>query len=322
MANIIVVVIGPPGYASELGKKGTSTDVTLYNAKKGENTVTFIEPTRYPERLAPLFFATSLAQKAIVVVDELNSNFGECILMLHCSNITGGYFILRNYITAETIEPLIKGTKLEKFEFVQDNPTFLREELLKEAEQQETNTTVQTKPVGTVPIDHSFNVKGVGAVILGIVADGTVKKHDNLRVLPPKKTAQIRSIQKHDDEYETATQGDRVGFALKDTEVGDLERGTVLTTDPEIRSSKTINSQANLLKYWQIPLKTGMNLHIGHWMQSIPAKIESIINNSDSRKPELALTLEKELIHLPGDKATLMYLEGGKLRVAGTISLP
>jgi len=28
------------------------------------------------------------------------------------------------------------------------------------------------------------------------------------------------------------------------------------------------------------------------------------------------------MIHKPGDKAIIMYLEGGKLRVAGSISLP
>jgi hypothetical protein len=33
------------------------------------------------------------------------------------------------------------------------------------------------------------------------------------------------------------------------------------------------------------------------------------------------LTLEKELVYCPGDTAVLMYLEGGKLRVSGTITL-
>ena len=72
MGNLMVAVIGVPGYASALAKKGTSTDITLYNLKKGEDTVTLVEPSRYPERLAPLFFASSEAKKAIVVVEELN----------------------------------------------------------------------------------------------------------------------------------------------------------------------------------------------------------------------------------------------------------
>ncbi len=72
MGNLTVAVLGKQGYSSALGKKGTSTDIILYNMKKGENTVTLMEPTRFPDRLAPLFYACSLAKKAIVVVDELN----------------------------------------------------------------------------------------------------------------------------------------------------------------------------------------------------------------------------------------------------------
>ncbi|MCJ7634063.1 elongation factor Tu, partial [Candidatus Bathyarchaeota archaeon] len=142
MGNLIVSVLGAAGYGNSLGKKSTSTDITLYDFKKGEDVVTFIEPTRYPERLAPLFFATSIAKKAIVVVDELNSTFGECAVMLQCSGLTTGYIVLRNYLTREKIEPIIKGTVLEGFEFVEDNPTALREQLLNEVPKQKPATNI------------------------------------------------------------------------------------------------------------------------------------------------------------------------------------
>ena len=64
MGNITVAILGSLEYGSSLAKKGTSTDITLYNLKKGEDTVTIIEPTRYPERLAPLFYACSLGKKS------------------------------------------------------------------------------------------------------------------------------------------------------------------------------------------------------------------------------------------------------------------
>jgi hypothetical protein len=35
----------------------------------------------------------------------------------------------------------------------------------------------------------------------------------------------------------------------------------------------------------------------------------------------LTLALEKDLVCLPGDRAVLHYLEGGKLRIAGHIEL-
>ena len=319
MGNLTVAVIGASEYASGLGKKGTASDVTLYNLKKGEDTVTFIEPTRYPERLAPLFYAVAMAEKAIVVVDELTSTLGECLVMLQCTGVTSGYFVLRNYIPQEKITPLIKGTSLEKYKFIEDNSAVLKEWFLAEAAQK----TVQTESeFGTVPVDHAFSVKGVGTVVLGLVAKGAIRKHDVLKFLPGTNTAQLRSIQKHDDDFDSASTGDRVGLALKNVEVKDVDRGTVLTTDPTVKTSKTIETQASLVKYWQTPLKAGMVMHLGHWMQFLNCKVEAVTDTEDWRKPTLTLALEKEIVHYPGDQAVLTYLENEKLRVAGTITLP
>ncbi len=321
MGNLTVAILGAEGYGNSLGKKGTSTDITLYNLKRGDDTVTFIEPTRYPDRLAPLFYATSLAKKAVVVVDQLNSTFGECLVMLNCCDIDGGFFVLRNYLTRDKVLPLVKGTPLERFEFVEDNPTFLKEQLLNEAAQNKTSAEKGSESAGTVPVDHSFNVKGVGAVVLGVVANGEISKHDTVKVLPGAKTAQIRSIQKHDDEFDCAHEGDRVGLAMKNVEIEDIERGTVLTSDASVKFSKMVKARAELVKYWQAPMKTEMVVHLGHWMQFIPARIDAIADEGDWRKPMLTLSLEKELVYCPGDHAVVSHLEGGKLRVAGTLKL-
>jgi selenocysteine-specific translation elongation factor len=317
VGNLMVVVIGAQGFSSVLAKKGTSTDITLYNLKKGEDTVTLIEPSRYPERLAPLFFASSEAKKAVVVVEELNATLGESLVMLQCCGISSGYFILRNYVPKEKIEPIIKGTILEKFEFLADDPNILREKLLNDAAQQKPVESA----VGTVPVDHAFNVKGVGVVVLGVVVNGNIAKHAAVKVLPGVKAAQVRSIQKHDDEFDSAVEGDRVGLALKNVEVEDVDRGTVLTTDPAIKASKTLKTKASLVKYWQTPIKAEMVLHIGHWMQFLNIKVEEVHDEGDWRKPTLTVSFEKELVYRSGDKAVLMYLEGGKLRVAGTLDL-
>lgn len=321
MGNLTVAILGTEGYGNNLGKKGTATDITLYNIKKGNDTVTLIEPTRYPERLAPLFYATSLADKAVVVVDELNSALGECLVMLNCSEVEGGYFVLRNYLPKEKLQSLIKGTNLENFEFVEDNPGVLKEKLVYEAIQMKPRSQECRQVVGTVPVDHSFNVKGVGTVVLGLVANGGISKHDSVRVLPGNKTTQIRSIQKQDDEFDCATEGDRVGLAVKNVEIEDIERGTVLTSDASVKSVKQLKTQAVLVKYWQAPMKSEMVVHLGHWMQFVPARIEDITDEGDWHKPFLTLNLDRELVYHPGDNAVISHLEGGKLRVAGTLKL-
>jgi len=319
MSNLTVAVIGPEGYALELGKKGTSSDITFYNLKKGKNTITFLEPTRYPERLASLFFSVSLASRAILVVDEINASFGECVIMLDCAGIRDGFLVLRNYITPEQVAPLIKGTVVEQYSAITDDRMKIRELLTAEVEAM--GEPEQIKEHGVVPVDHFFNVKGIGVVVLGEVVGGRIARHENLRIHPTKKTALVRSIQKHDDDAEYAIPGDRVGLALKGIETEDLDRGYVLSASSDITSSATINGRASLVRYWTSPLKEGMVLHAGLWMQFIPARVAFVDNSGDWKRPVITLRTESELVYHPGARLILHYLDGEKLRVAGTMVL-
>jgi len=322
MSNLTVAVLAPPDYSKDLGKKGTTSDITFYNLKKGDATVTFIEPTRYPEKLSSLFYAVSLSDRVILVVDEISAAFGECVLMLESAGKTAGYLILKNYISPDQIAPLIKGTVLEQYEVIEEDMVGIREKMLDISVKQTAHQKAhETAGRGAVPVDAHFNVKGVGVVVLGSVAQGMIKKHDMLKVLPIEKNAQIRSIQKHDDDAETAITGDRVGLALKNIESEDLDRGFVLTNDPAIQHATTITGKARLVKYWPAPLKEGMVLYAGHWMQFLPTRLEKAVVEGDWHTPVLTLTMEKALVYPPGARIVLHYLEGGKLRVVGSLIL-
>jgi hypothetical protein len=85
--------------------------------------------------------------------------------------------------------------------------------------------------------------------------------------------------------------------------------------------TKTLKERAKLVKYWPAPLKDGMVMHIGHWMQMVPCRIRSVDDGSDWKEPLVDIEMESEIIHRPGDVAMMMYLEGGKLRVVGKIRL-
>lgn len=319
MSNITIAVLGEPGYAHNIGKKGTESDIIFYNLKKGDDTVTLIEPARYPERLAPLFYTVSMADAAVLVVGAITPEFGETVVMLDTATVKRGYIILKNYLDPSQIAPLIAGTVLEGYQYIEDNPIELRERLLEDAK---AVAPGEVNPdAGVVSIDHHFNVKGIGTVILGGVQRGTIHKHDIMTVLPGEKKAQIRSIQKHDDNFETAITGDRVGLALKNIEADDLDRGYVLTTDDSIQSKDRIESNVHLGKFWQKPLWQDMVVHVGYWLQFVPARIESIEEKKDWKNPKITLVLDRELIYIPGESAILHYLEGGKLRVAGRIDL-
>ncbi|MCL2712655.1 MAG: EF-Tu/IF-2/RF-3 family GTPase [Methanomassiliicoccaceae archaeon] len=317
MGNLNAAVLGPNGFAGEIGKKGTITDVTFFNLKRDDNSVTLIEPTKYPEKIVSLFYACAMSEFAILVAEKIDNSLGEKILMLNCLNIRNGYLILRNYIQEEQLRPLLAGTAAENYTIVKDDPIELREMLLNAA----SKMNVTNASCGSVPVDSHFNVRGVGTVVLGSVIDGVVKKHDKMRVIPLSDTVILKSIQKHDVDSDAGYKGDHVGLALRGIESERLDRGYVLTTDDSVKMTKNIKTKADLVKYWPSPLKEGMVMHIGHWMQTVPCRINSVDNGNDWKCPKIDLEFDTEIIHKPGDTGIIMYLEGGKLRIAGNITL-
>jgi len=80
-----------------------------------------------------------------------------------------------------------------------------------------------------------------------------------------------------------------------------------------------LNVKLSLVKYWQSPIKEGMVMHLGHWMQFLPCRVTSV--GGEARTPQVTLSLEKPLIFAPGSRAVMHYLEGGKLRIVGTVDL-
>ena len=316
MPSLNASIIGSPGYSKYLGKKSSETDVTFYDLKKGETVITMVEPSRYPEKIQSLYYSTAFGDHAILVAEKLDQYFGESLLMINACGVKYGTIVLRNYITEDQLQVFTGGTVLQGYTVMEDDSNKLKDRLLVLAERPRQSQV----GLGTLSVESAFNVRGIGTVALATVKSGTIKKHDQLRTLPGGKVAEVRSIQKHDEDFETAEVGDHVGVALKGVEAADIDRGTVLTGDA-LKQTTTVTAKAEIIPYFQAQLHEGSTLHLGHWLQLNLARITHIDDKGD-KKPEIAITLEKPLIHPVGARAVLVYLDGGRLRVAGTIPLP
>ncbi|MCX6642428.1 MAG: EF-Tu/IF-2/RF-3 family GTPase [Candidatus Bathyarchaeota archaeon] len=319
MPNLNIAIVGYLEYAKNFGKKSTETDITFYDAKRGETTLSMLEPSRYPEKLSSLFYAASFGDYTFFVVDKLDQYFGEVLLMLDAVGAKNGALVFRNYITRDHVTKFIKGTVVEGYIAKPDDPVILRDELFTLAEKPRGMVNLD---FGTVVIDHAFNVRGIGTVALGVVREGTINKHDVLKIFPGTGKAEVRSIQKHDDDFDIAETGDRVGIALKGVELEDLPRGTVLTNNKAIKNSQIITAEARLNPFWSITPYVGMVIQIGNWMQFNLARVSEVESTQDTKKIKLILELDKPLTHKTGDTAALMYVDGGKLRVMGSMILP
>ena len=92
---------------------------------------------------------------------------------------------------------------------------------------------VPEKPTGKplrLPIQDVYSITGVGTVPVGRVETGTMKPNDKIIVMPSGAVGEIKSIETHHQEMQSATAGDNIGFNLRGIEKKDIKRGDVLGT--------------------------------------------------------------------------------------------
>ncbi len=289
MVNI--AALGNPEIAERIGKKGTESDITMYNYKGREGSITFMHPNRYPERLPPLLFSVNLAHGALLTIDALDRVLGEEIVALNMRRISRGIMVLRNYIVPEQIAPLRKGTVLEGYSII-DDPIKIRESLA--------SLEIPRKEGATlIPVDHFFPVKGVGTVILGTVMRGSVEVHQELQIYPHNRKVQVKSIQIHDRDVNTAGTGSRVGLALKGIKPEELERGITLAEPGSMLTGETFEIEPEFTPFWKGSVKAGMMVHLSSGTQFAPGKM--LDENTVHLEKRMAYTEGEEILLIQAD---------------------
>ena len=78
--SINFVILGDQKIASDFGKMGTQTDITLYDRKESGIIKTWVVPTGFPDKIQPLLQAINLAEYVIFHVEKLDKFTGEQII--------------------------------------------------------------------------------------------------------------------------------------------------------------------------------------------------------------------------------------------------
>jgi selenocysteine-specific translation elongation factor len=68
----------------------------------------------------------------------------------------------------------------------------------------------------------------VGTGVLGMIKQGKVKVHDQLKIMPIEKDIQIKSKQMHDDTAIESQSSARVGLAVKGMQESNINRGDLI----------------------------------------------------------------------------------------------
>ncbi|NOJ29017.1 MAG: translation elongation factor EF-1 subunit alpha [Nitrososphaeraceae archaeon] len=87
------------------------------------------------------------------------------------------------------------------------------------------------KPIGKplrIPIQDVYTITGVGTVPVGRVETGVVKANDKVIVMPSGVTGEVKSIETHHTQMESAEAGDNIGFNLRGVDKKSIKRGDII----------------------------------------------------------------------------------------------
>ncbi|MBN1160097.1 MAG: hypothetical protein JXA43_02565 [Candidatus Diapherotrites archaeon] len=306
MDNKTIVVLGSKDLCKKLGEKGTVSDLELYNKLKDPKTYTFVAPRNYPEKIIPTIEAIALGDIAILYAKEINAELGELILALDSSDKKLGILILGNELTADMILPLIKGTVVEKYAICKDDSS----EIMAKIDEIEPNLPESPK---IIVIDHFFNVKGIGTVILGMVKSGHIRILDKMEILPDKIETMVRSIQMHDRDFKEAPVGARVGLALKGVDVKQLSRAQIITDGKDIKVTNEIKLDFTKYPFYKKELNENETYHMYVGLQGNPVRLIKKEGNILTFKSEKNFALyEKNIILVNLNEKGLRIIGKGK----------
>jgi len=298
--SVNFVVLGDQTIASQFGKKGTATDMTMYDKKEAGVIRTYTAPNGFPEKIQPLLQTINLAEYVIIHVNKLDKFTGEQIIALDSLKKKDGILSHSFEVDENTLNSMIKNTVLENYTKVESD---------KIKEQSDKLDQVSKDGNARVVIDHCFDVKGVGTVILGKVEQGKIKQYDNLKLLPAGIDVLVKSIQMHDDPVEEAASPGRVGLAVKGVTPDQVSRGDMLCAAAE-QTSTELELDFTKSPFYKGEIAPNQMCLVNVGLQIKPAKFSSTT--------PLKLTLEKPVVCTKGDICVILKPESQTIRILGS----
>lgn len=291
--------------ASRIAKKGTESDIVLHDKREGDIALSIAVPRTYPERMQPLLQSIYMSDAVVFFPEAADSITGEQIVAIS-SNSRPGLLVAEEELGKKLLQLI--GHRVSGWRLLVSGDN-------NEREVREYFTSLELKrdpdrEYWRVDVDHSFDVKGIGTVSLGIVRYGTARVHDKVVAMPSGKEGLVRSIQIFDVDHKEAPAGSRVGFALKGLTPEDMPRGTIITNNPRYGSSKAMSIQMAKENFFKDPFEPGRSIHVNVGLQ---CKVSKIIDIGEKVEVEC-----EEAVAFEEESAVLFSARPpGQLRIAG-----
>ena len=207
--SIATVLASTTEEASQLAEKlGKKTENKIYYRRIGD----LIRSVLTPEGLIDQAEALTISSSFYLKMTKITAVEGELALLAEASGLRG---IVIPPDDLETFKKVFGELKVSEMV----------------GEFKELDEPVPDR--GYVYVDRAFNVKGVGVVVLGFALT-EVRVHDKLIAYPMMKEVEVKSIQVLDEDQEGILPGTRIGFALRNVKLEDIE-GVSALLKPELK---------------------------------------------------------------------------------------
>jgi elongation factor 1-alpha len=164
------------------------------------------------------------------------------------------------------------------------------------------------KPLGKplrIPIQDVYSITGVGTVPVGRVETGVIKANQKVMVMPSGVTGEVKSIETHHTQMESAESGDNIGFNLRGVDKKSIKRGDVIgPVDNHPNAAKEFEAQIIIIHHptamapGYTPVLHAHTAQVAATLSEFVAKIDPKTGGAVEEKPKFLKTGDAAIVRI------------------------
>lgn len=164
------------------------------------------------------------------------------------------------------------------------------------------------KPIGKplrIPIQDVYSITGVGTVPVGRVETGVIKANQKVIVMPAGVTGEVKSIETHHTQMESAEAGDNIGFNLRGVDKKLIKRGDIIgnaenppTVAKEFEAQIIVIHHPTAMAPGYTPVLHAHTAQVAATLSQFIAKLDPRSGNTTEENPKFLKTGDAAIVRI------------------------
>jgi elongation factor 1-alpha len=164
------------------------------------------------------------------------------------------------------------------------------------------------KPTGKplrIPVQDVYSITGVGTVPVGRVETGKIMSNEKVIVMPGGVTGEVKSIETHHTQMDSAEAGDNIGFNLRGVDRKTIKRGDVIgpannapTVAKEFEAQLIVIHHPTAMAPGYTPVLHAHTAQVAATLSEFLAKIDPKTGGTVEEKPKFLKTGDAAIVKI------------------------